>query len=230
MAACDGVLVLSGVLPSEDLAACASTVGGIPATAFVEARTKRFYVRLKNFEASEKTLELRQNVWWFTFVEIVGLGLSDAIAIQNYTRPKCCDASGKMMMWVAGVACPQGAFDAEPTMQRLAEGGHTALVHAAKHIVDCMPAASGRTVRRRLVRLRSELEDVFSVAVRRRHGLDAVSAYVDMRYDEMVAEEYAKILGSGAAGTNESGTRSGEKRIAPGEAQRRAVARRTERA
>ena len=92
-----------------------------------------------------------------------------------------------------------------------------------------MPAASGRTVRRRRVRLRSELEDVSSVAVRRREGLDAVSAYVDMRYDEMVSEEYAKIPGSSAVATKESGETSRDKRMSPGEAQRRAVARRMER-
>ena len=188
MAACGGVLVMSAVLPSENLGEGASTVGGVPAAALLSARTQRFYVRLKKFEATEGALELRANVWWLAFVELVGPGLSDAIAVQKYTRPKCCDASGKMMMWVAGVACPEGAGDLEPTMQRLAEGGHTALLHAAKNIVDCMPAASGRTVRRRLVRLRSELGDAFSDAVRRRHGEDARTADLQLRYDEMVAE------------------------------------------
>ena len=72
MAACDGVLVLSAALPSETLWEGASTVGGVPAAALVTASTQSFYVRLKKFEASETALELRSNVWWFTFVELVG--------------------------------------------------------------------------------------------------------------------------------------------------------------
>ena len=61
MAASDGVLLLSAVLPSETLWEGASTVGEVLAAAELTARTRSFYVGLKEFEASDAALELRSN-------------------------------------------------------------------------------------------------------------------------------------------------------------------------
>ena len=147
MATHAGVLVFSGLSPTDALPDGARPLEAVLEAENVRVTTKTSGVTLRPFTMSETALGDKSKVWWFRFLGITGLVAAQVATLQRWQ-------DGDAASWIAEATLPSLTAPCEATMRRLVEGGLNDLLRAAKRKVDLRldDDISGpkRTVRRRL--------------------------------------------------------------------------------